>query len=197
MKSDTELAVFIVESLKLEDEKESRKEEGRILESILRLSEIHSQYWYIRTERELEMVLEEFDTSRMRYLHLSCHANDERLRLTLDRVPFVRFGQLIRPHIDGRRLFLSACEATNRELAQCVIPGSGCNSVIGPAGTIEFGDAAIFWASFYHLVFKLNPDAMQKRDIKAVLPRVCQTFGVEMRYFSKAENAPFFEEQKF
>lgn len=109
MKSDTELAVFIVESLKLEDEKESRKEEGRILESILRLSEIHSQYWYIRTERELEMVLEEFDTSRMRYLHLSCHANDERLRLTLDRVPFVRFGQLIRPHIDGRRLFLSAC----------------------------------------------------------------------------------------
>ena len=149
MGKDTKVAVFIIESVRLEDEKEGRREEGRILESILRLSEFPSQYWYIRTERELKTVLKEFGKSGMRYLHLSCHANDELLGLTLNRVPFTRFGELIRPHIDGRRLFLSACEAANTELAKCVIPRSGCNSVIGPSGAIRFDDAAIFWASFY------------------------------------------------
>jgi hypothetical protein len=195
--TDTKVAVFIIESVKLEDEKEGRKEEGRILGSILRLSEVPSQYWYIRTERELRAVLEEFDKSRMRYLHLSCHGNNEVLRLTLNCVPFTRFGELIRPHIDGRRLFLSACEATNSELAKCVIPHSGCNSVIGPSGTIGFDDAGIFWASFYHLVFKQNPDAMKREDIKAVLPKVCSTFNVKMRYFAKSDKAPYYKEQDF
>lgn len=194
---ETNVAVFIVESLGLEDERERLHQEGRVLKSMLRLSNVPSKYWYIRTELELKAVLQEFSKSSMRYLHLSCHANDSLLQLTLEGVRFARFGELIRPHLDGRRLFLSACEAANDDLAQYVIPNSGCNSVIGPTDKIRFDDAAIFWASFYHLVFRENRDAMQKRDIKAVLPKACEMFSVRMRYFSKSDKAPYYREENF
>ena len=35
---------------------------------------------------------------------------------------------------------------------------------MGPAETIAFSDAAITWASFYHLMFNHDPDVM-KRDM--------------------------------
>jgi len=45
--------VFIIESLKFDDEANDRYE-GKIISNILHLNEKNSKYYYIRTKRELE-----------------------------------------------------------------------------------------------------------------------------------------------
>jgi len=190
-------SVFIIESVGADDEEEGRKKEGRILTDILSLSGKDTKYVYIRTAKELRFVLEQFGKSDLRYLHLSCHGSKNALFTTLDTISFEHFGQLARPYLKGRRIFLSTCEATNERLAKQVIPKSGCYSVIGPAGSIEFGDAAIMWASFYHLMFKTNPNAMKRKVIKEILPRICTTFGVSMRYFASSNVSPFYTKKVF
>ncbi len=189
-------SVFIVESLTFSDEKAKRRE-GRILTDILHLSGKPAEYVYIRTRRELEAVLRRFSRSGMRYLHVSCHGTKDALSTTLDNIPFADFSRLVRPYIRGRRVFLSACEASNRKLAQQIIPGSGCYSLIGPVGDIYFADAAIIWASFYHLMFKRNPEAMKRPVIREILSTICNTFGVSMRYFGSSERSPFYTDRVF
>src|SRR5713226_5813227 len=108
--------LFIVESLTFDDESKGRFE-GRILSQILALSGKTCEYRYIRTNRELKAVLQQFSLSRYRYIHLSCHGDDSSMSTTLDTVPFSEFGPLIAPHLRKRRLFVSACSMTNRGLA--------------------------------------------------------------------------------
>ena len=56
MSKETKPEVFIIESLQLEDEKENLYE-GQIISQILHLSGRETQYYYIRTRRELEEIL--------------------------------------------------------------------------------------------------------------------------------------------
>ena len=66
--------VFIIESLRFEDEKKELFE-GRMISQILRLNDKKSEYYYIRTKRELKEVLDIFYDSKFRYLHISCHGS--------------------------------------------------------------------------------------------------------------------------
>lgn len=70
--------VFIIESLELEDEKRNCFE-GKILSQILYLSGKKSIYYYIRKKRELEEIVSEFHQSEYRYLHISCHGNENHM----------------------------------------------------------------------------------------------------------------------
>ncbi len=144
--------VFIVESLKFSDEDCDRRE-GLILSDILRLARTPADYRYIRTTKELKAILEQFERSGMRYLHLSCHGNRDCIALTLDTLSFEEFGGMVRPYLRGRRLFVSACSTVNKALALSIMPQSDCWSVIGPRGDIAFDDAVLMWASFsiWHL----------------------------------------------
>jgi hypothetical protein len=177
----TNSEVFIIESLTFGDE--THRREGEILSRILGMADKSAAYWYIRTKAELRRVLQKFGQSGKRYLHISCHGNPTSLCTTLDEVPFSDFAQLARPYLAGRRLFISACEATNTAFVKAILPNSGCHSVIGPVGAVEFGDAAIMWAAFYHLMFKLDDQAMNRRNLEAVLTKTSATFGVGMRYY--------------
>jgi hypothetical protein len=174
--------VFIIESVKFADEQDDRKE-GLLLSQILNLAGKASEYRYIRTRKELEVVLEQFSDSGFRYLHLSSHGDASGFGLTLDYVTNREFADMARPYLKGRRLFLSACEVTNQHLAALVLPKSGCFSIAGPDGGVAFGDAAIIWASFYHLMFKKNPDRMKGDEVRDTLGRLGRTFGVAMRYY--------------
>lgn len=184
-------SVFIIESLRFKDETDRR--EGEILQRILKLSGKDSAYVYIRTRKELEAVLRRFDDLKMRYLHISCHGSQDSLSLTLDRIKFTEFGKIVGPYLSGsRRLFCSACEIVNEELAAAVIPVSECRSIIGPNKTITFGDAALMWASFYHLVFRENPKGMNRTQIVSALERICKAFSVRFTYFRREDAPPYF-----
>jgi hypothetical protein len=181
-KLKTKKALFIIESLEYEDEKTRR--EGRILQQVMRLSGADVKYIYIRTQQELGFALEQFRKSKYRYLHISCHGDRHSIAFTLDKtVPFEDLAAEIRPYLKGRRLFFSACSVVNDELATAILPKSGCYSIVGPRNRINFDDALLMWASFYHLAFRDNDDGLRGGKIRWMLRRIRHTFGIEFDYY--------------
>jgi hypothetical protein len=178
--------IFIIESIEFKDEREELFE-GRIISKILAMSGKDCKYCYIRTKRELKALLEQFDSSHYRYLHLSCHGNRKSLFTTLDPNPFSELGPLLKPHLRNRRLFISACLATNHALADAIMPNSGCYSILGPDQKIFFGDAAVLWASFYHVMFTADSKTMKYKTIKAKAQEVADMFRVQLRLIGHAK----------
>jgi hypothetical protein len=186
----THASLFIIESVDFDDEADGRLE-GDILSQILRLSGKQTEYRYIRTKQELQAVLPQFIASDLRYLHISCHGNEQALFTTLDEIPFVELGRLLRPHLRSRRLFVSACQAVNADLAESLMRRAGCFSIVGPAADIGFDEAAVMWAAFYHLMFKENPKAMKASTIESALARLITTFEVPMTYVQRTGKQPY------
>lgn len=179
---DTIPEVFIIESLRFADE-ERGYYEGQIISDILRLNQKQSKYYYIRTKKELRAVLEKFRDSNYRYLHLSCHANNKEMATTLDSIPFDELSTLLKPYLRERRLFVSACEMVNINLGKLLLPGSGCFSLMGPATRIAFSDAAIIWASLYHLMFNHAPDIMKRNILLLYGKRLTTIFGTPLNFY--------------
>ena len=186
----TKAKVFIIESLGFEDEKKELYE-GGILSDILRLSKIETQYFYIRTKKEFKKVVEIFEESNYRYLHISCHGGENSLCTTLDEIPYDELGEILKDSLFKKRLFLSACSAVNKKLAQSVIPKTKCYSIIGPDGDIAFSDATIMWASFYHLMFNENSQNMLSEGLVKNLQKVVDTFGESLNYYSISKSQGF------
>jgi hypothetical protein len=176
--SQTKFSLYIIESLDFDDE--ARRREGRILRDILRLADHKVRYVYIRTKKELEEVLHQFYDSESRYLHLSCHGDQANVQLTIDRIPFGEFSEIVRPFLRQRRLFVSACEVVNDALAEALLPNSECHSLIGPNFKINMDDAVLIWSSFYHLMFR-DPETkvMKSGKIRWALRRVREAFAGE------------------
>lgn len=181
--------VFIIESLSLDDEKGGRQE-GEILSRMLKLAgKRHTRYYYIRTERELEEIIDLFDESEYRYLHISCHAGPNSMSTTFDDISYKELGKKLAGVLEGRRLFVSACEMSNERLAAAVFNGSGCHSLIGPKQIINFDDSAAFWTTFYHLMFKQDDRRMKHRTIEYYVRELATLFGEPINYFRKSASA--------
>ena len=123
-----------------------------------------------------------FKKSNYRYLHLSCHGDSESLATTLDVIEFPVLGAMLKPYLKGRRLFVSACDAVNENLVRALMPGSGCESILGPHQEITFDDAAVMWALFYNLMFRDNSARMRSRDIRQILDEVVDLFEVPVAF---------------
>lgn len=124
--------VFIIESSNQLDEEENRQE-GKALTATLDLAKRPVLYRYIRTAKELGKMLQQFHSTTYRYLHLSCHGNRSAIGLTYDEVRLRPLADLLAPFMNKRRLFISACQAAQRPLAEPLLNMSTCNSVVGPA----------------------------------------------------------------
>jgi hypothetical protein len=179
--------VFIIESLKLSDEKKKRFE-GKILADMLSLSDKKCIYYYIRTKKEFVEILDVFYRTDYRYLHISCHANKKVMGTTFDDIPFSELGDILKDIGEDRRIFLSACSMANQSLANEIIPKSQCYSILGPATEIDFDDAAIFWTSFYHLMFKHNPKAMKREIVLSNAEKIAKNLGIKLNYFGRKAN---------
>lgn len=194
-KNKTKPSVFIIESLKFEDE-EKDNFEGQIISRILKMSGIEHKYFYIRTGNELQVLLEKFCALNYRYLHISCHGNSELICTTLDEIRFAPLAELLDNNLYQKRLFLSACLSANEQLADAVFKRTGCYSLIGSHKKIRIDDAAIFWASFYQRMFRQNPRAMKLDVIKPTLQQLVDVHKVPIRYFTTKKNKRGWEEIK-
>lgn len=178
--------VFIIESVTFEDEEENQLE-GEFISQILHLSNIPSKYYFIRTEKELIEVLNIFEKSDYRYLHISSHGEKTSLDLALDDIKFKRLGEILNPYLNYKRLFISACSTVNENLAKQIFKNKKCYSVIGPKKDIFFSDAAIFWASFYHLI--LEDDKMRYDNLQSKLSELSRLYKVPMNYYRKSNKS--------
>jgi hypothetical protein len=181
--------LFIIESLDLKDEK-ADSFEGRRISQLLHLSGKFCEYVYIRTERELREILKEFKRSRYRYLHVSCHGgtNNEDNRCiwtTFDDIDFVKAGRIFAPYINERLVFVSACQAASMSLASSLMSSTTCYSVMAPTNDIKAHDAAFFWATFYHLMFKRNDRSMKREVIREVGAAAAKLFQVRIKLFAR------------
>src|SRR5438105_111596 len=91
MGTDTEPNVFLIESNSERDEKKEYSE-GRIISGVLNMMGKRTEYRYIRTRKELTLMLQQFAKSRFRYLHIACHGGDDSFALTLDDVKYREFA---------------------------------------------------------------------------------------------------------
>lgn len=180
--------VFIIESLDPDDEGNGRFE-GSIISQIVRLHGKAPKYRYVRTREAFEQAVTEFAESKYRYLHISAHGDSKGMCTTnQEDIDFDELSELLIPFMSGRRLFLSACSMVHEDLAKLLIPGSGCYSLVGPTEEIDFSKAAIVWSSIYHLMFSEDRQRMNHKNLQGSLRKVCELFGVEMAYYSKARN---------
>lgn len=179
--------IFIIESMDTINENKG-KLDGYALKTILDLCDIPNIYYYIRTKLELEKVIEEFEISNYSFLHIACHGNKEELALTYESIDFEELGFLLGGYLYRRRLFLSVCEVAVFELAQHFIPKCHCYSVIGTPDEIDYDKAAIFWSSFYYLMYINNNSQMFQADISPTLLKVSELFNVNLNYFSIINN---------
>lgn len=175
--------VFILESLDFDDEENSRYE-GDIIYQILKMSSVKCEYHYFRTKQEFVHFIQKFKESNFRYLHLSCHASREGIMTTLDDLILIdELSMLLESVLDKRRLFLSACSLANDNLANQIFNNTECYSIIGADEKISMNDSAIFWASFYHLMFNREKSYIKHEEIKDILYRLRQSFEIPLRYY--------------
>jgi hypothetical protein len=177
----TKKAVFLLESNNLSDEK-SGDMEGEILSKILHLSRVETEYYYFRTKLELQKLLEEFEKSKFRYLHIACHGDTTGLSTTFDEMEFLELSEILSPFISKRRIFFSACSMTNSRLARNIFTKSNCLSIMGPANDIYFGDAAVFWASFYTVLLR-DGHPMSRERIVSNARALADAFSIDLNYF--------------
>lgn len=175
--------VFIIETLSLEDEKENRYD-GLILRDILEICKIPNEYYYIRTSQELEELINEFEKSEFRYLHISCHADLNQISFTFDTLFFRDLVGIIKDKINNKRVFISACEASNIDFAKEIIPNTGCTSLIGSPDKINFDKSAVFWSSFYHLMNEDNNQRMGQLEIRKVIQSLVDIHNIPINYYS-------------
>lgn len=163
--------VFIIESNDIEDEKNDRFE-GRILKEVLKLTEVKVKYFYIRTKLELKKVIEEFYESEYRYLHLACHANEKGVALTFENINLRSFNSLFKREFEGRRLFLSACSIGNGNIEEA-FKNIGFKSISAFDDDVNFHDAAMFWATFYHQLYK---NSKNNKAIKNIFENIADMY---------------------
>jgi hypothetical protein len=156
--------VCLVESLRFFEEQSHR--EGEIISRMMNLSGKLNAYVCIRTVSELKAVAREFCDSEHRYFHLSCHGtcddddNSVGVALTTANISNEKLADILAPHVDGRRIFLSSCLTGGGDFPKLLLERSKCHSVLAPMNEIGFDDAAVFWTSFYHLMFKADSTRM-------------------------------------
>lgn len=186
MTSRTTPEVYIIETLDVADEEHRR--EGEVITKVLAMAGKAPRYRYVRTARELEHFAQDFADSGYRYLHISCHGNIGLFGLTLDTLTDTEFADIIGPHLDQKRLFLSTCLATTPSFTQLIFDRSSCFSVAGPVKSIDFIDAALFWSTFYHLMFRESRQLMQKNAILLNIERAATCIGEPIRLFTRSVN---------
>jgi hypothetical protein len=184
----TKPEVFIIETLHLNDEADGLTE-GEIICDVLRRSGKTCQYVYIRTRRELVVFLQRFTESNYRYLHISCHGNHDGVKTTLDDLTLTEFCEILRPHLAYRRLFVSACLLTQASLAKRLFNGSELYSILGPANKIPFSDAAAFWPSLYHALFKVDHGKINGATLLGTARALADIFDLKLNYYRSSKTA--------
>lgn len=174
--------VFIIESLRINDEIEQRYE-GRRLADILRMAGKNPKYYYFQEKSELPYILKLFKATKYRYLHFSCHASMTSIITTASVYTYPEFARELAGYLKEKRAFFSACELGNELFTTCLAgTNKGMHSVVAPAEEIRFDHAAAIWSAFYVSLFSSNKNSMRHADILGRLKMLGALFPVNFHF---------------
>ncbi|MEN5149129.1 hypothetical protein [Pseudomonas orientalis] len=174
--------VFIVESLRMADERDHRYE-GRRLADILRMAGKKPKYFYYEEKSELPHLLKIFKESKYRFFHMSAHASLDKIYTNKDFFTYPEFAQMCKGYLKERRAFFSACELGNEIFTFCLSgTNKGMHSIVAPAEEIQFDHAAAIWSAFYVSVFAANSQSMRHVDIISRLKILGSLFPVDFHF---------------
>jgi hypothetical protein len=182
--------IYIIESLKSADLKPDEQFDGEILDDILKVCGIQHEYEHVGTISDFKQAIENFNNSDFRYLHLSCHADYEAIKLGDEKVSYEDLSLLFKGTLNKKRVFMSACKAGNSNLAQLLIIANGAYSVIGSPISKDFDDFLLFWASLYKLISRKdeNVDKIDKKALIDNIKKCSDLFSVPINYYSFVRN---------
>jgi hypothetical protein len=179
----TQPETFILESLNVEDETMQRMD-GRVLYEVLRLQGKNPIYYYFRTQVELIRFSEIFRASGYRYLHLSCHGDEQVLQFTFGQTTYSDFAAIFEKRLNNRRLFISGCSLGNEAFAKAVFEKSGgMYSVTAPTRKVFFSQTSSFWPAFYYMMHAWDTEAMKRDRLSHVLERLTEVFEMPVAHF--------------
>jgi hypothetical protein len=183
--SQTQPETFILESLSVDDESNQRMD-GKVLYEVLRLQGKNPIYYYFRTQVELIKFADVFRASGYRYLHLSCHGDQEILQFTFGQTSYADFASIFEKKLNNRRLFISGCSLGNESFAKAVFEKSGgMYSVTAPTRKVFFSQTTSFWPAFYYMMHGWDTEAMKRARLWHVLERLTEIFEMPMAHFFK------------
>jgi hypothetical protein len=182
----TEATVFIIESL--EKEESDSMSEGKIISRTLKLSGKGSEYSFVRTKDKFRNLIKKFGKSKHRYLHISIHGNNQDIGPKNWDISASELALMLKPCIKNRRLFLSSCSGADGQFALEILKISRCYSVVAPIGKICFDDAAVFWISFYHLMFLKDRQRMKTMTLLNIAERCANFVEMPFMIFYKSRN---------
>ena len=179
----TEPETFILESLDYEDELETRLD-GKVLYEVLKLQGKKPLYYYFRTQRELVEFARIFRESGYRYLHLSCHGNNEVVRYTFGESTYADFAKIFETKLHNRRLFVSGCNLGNMDFAKSVFDtNGGMYSVTAPTKKVYFDQSISFWSAFYYMMHAWDSSAMKKKRLNQVFTQLATIFEMPLAHY--------------
>jgi hypothetical protein len=183
-KKMSKYGVFIVENLRGTDYFDGEK-----LHEILDLSEIENVYREILDKEGFVKAINEFNLSKLRYLHISCHANMYGIEINGEKITNYELSQIFRNKIKRRRIFLSACKGGNRNIATAVQECGG-QSLIGTPIDLDFDKAALFWPAFYHVINCFDNSKMTRQSISDTLKKCVDLFQIPINYYHGINGEP-------
>jgi hypothetical protein len=176
----TKYGVYVIEFLRADD-----YTDGENLHEILKLSLVPTTYKWVDTKSELKAALNDFNKSKFRYLHVSCHADETGFELNGDDLTNAEFEQLTKTLLKDKRIFLSACKGANRDIATRMVVNNKAYSLIGVPVDLDFDKSALFWPSFYHLLNEIDSNKMKRDQIVDVLKKLVNLFNIPVNYYSR------------
>lgn len=180
----TVYGVYIIEALRADD-----YAIGENLRDILDLSNMVVLHQWADTKDDLHRHLKDFKRSKLRYLYITCHANSTGIFINSEHISNKEL-QALTGNIKDVRIFMSACQGANRDLANRLIGKCGGLSLIGTPIDLDFDKAAIFWPSFFHIMKELDEKKMSRKLISSTLKKLVDLFKVPINYYSKIKDEP-------
>ncbi len=181
-KTSTAYGVFILESLREDDFKD-----GERLGAILKIALINFLYKPVANKSEFVQAISEFNKSGYRYLHVSCHADLDSIEIGGEVIDYSELKSILKGDITGRRVFFSACEASNLKSATVIINKCNGLSVVGPPVKVDEDKAALFWPSFYYAINRIDSESMKRKGLRNTLQRCVDLFDAPINFYARSK----------
>lgn len=95
-------------------------------------------------------------------------------------ISFSQLDDMFSEYGRNKRVFFSSCSVMNNDKIISEMSETQFLSITGPLTDISFQEGAIFWASFYHLMFTSDETGMNNEHLRDTLQKLSTTFDVKV-----------------